>query len=692
MLVFLAYGPALHGEYVWDDDRWTTGVVELLHNVSGLSAMWLQLSALQQYYPLTGTSFWIDYHLWGFQTLPYHVENILLHALAAGLFWRLLQKLRVPGAWLAGALFALHPLMVESVAWITERKNVLSLVLYLGALLAYGTFMRLWEPEGGNALDGRQTDRLRRVAYFAALVLFLAAYLAKATAFSFPAVVLLLAWWKRERLEWKTDLPPTLPFFAMSTVLGLVTAWLEHHHVGAQGPEWAISFPARCLIAGRAFWFYLGKLIWPADLCFVYPRWQIEAGSPAQWLYPITAAGAIAALWLARRRIGRGPAAAILFYVGTLFPLLGFLNGYFMRYSFVCDHWVYLSSLGPIALAAALVARAGETLRLRAMIPVVAVIALPVLAILTWNQAHIYQDSETLWRSTLAKNPGAWLAYDNLGTCLAAKGQTAEAIECYRKSIRLNPDHAEVRYNLGQALVGQGRFDEAIEHYSVALRLDTNYFTHFGLGVALAASGRRDEGILQFRQAIQLRPGFAVGWYNLALALSQNGQTNEVSDCLRQALRRDPGLAGAVYGNANALAAKGRFAEAIGWYEALLSVKPELVEARVNLGNALAMTGRSEQAIGQYREALRRQADHVNAQNNLANLLASQGSLDQAATHYREAVRLDPLDPETHFNLGRVLVRQGQRAAAAEQFSETLRLDANFTRAQQELEALKVER
>jgi hypothetical protein len=293
--VLLAYQPAWHGGFVSDDDAWTTSMSGLLRDGSGLYSMWRRITTLPQYYPLTGTTFWLDYHLWGFQTLPYHVENILLHSLAALLFWKLLQRLQVPGASLAAAIFALHPLMVESVGWITERKNVLSLVFYLGALLVYERHVR--KSEAGNRIFSPRT--LPSGWYWLAFALFLCALLAKTTAFSLPAAILLINWWQRGRIRWRMDVLPTLPFFGLSIGLCLVTAWLEKNHVGAQGPAFALPFPERCLIAGHVFWFYIGKLLWPAQLCFVYPRWHLDTGSWWPWLYPgdrrrHAAAGALA--------------------------------------------------------------------------------------------------------------------------------------------------------------------------------------------------------------------------------------------------------------------------------------------------------------------------------------------------------------------------------------------------------------
>ncbi len=320
VIAFAAYCPALNGEFVWDDASWTTGILDLVRDFHGLCLMWTDLTALQQYYPLSGTTFWLDYHFWKLWTPPYHVENVLWHLIAVFLFWRLLQRLEVPGAWLATGIFALHPAMVESVAWITERKNVLSMVFFLGALLAYGWFNSFWKNENDSSRKWG--------AYALAFVLLLAALLAKTTTFSFPAVVLLVCWWKRGGIRWKQDVLPTLPFFALAVGLSLMTAWLEKNNVGAKGSDFELSFLQRCLVAGRAPWFYLGKLLWPENLCFIYPHWKPDAGSWWQWLFPIATLAVLAALWLAREKIGRGPATAVFFFIGTLFPVLGFMSAY----------------------------------------------------------------------------------------------------------------------------------------------------------------------------------------------------------------------------------------------------------------------------------------------------------------------------------------------------------------------------
>jgi protein O-mannosyl-transferase len=557
-LMLLVYLPAERGDFVLDDDSWTSKLSGLFQGASGLRSIWCDPTAMQQYYPLSGTTFWLDYQFWKFWTTPYHVENVLLHALAALLFWRLLLRLQLPGAWLASAIFALHPVMVESVAWITERKNVLSLVLYLGASLAYERYARSAlrvtgdQPSPGFGTAGKcqvtRTDSiLSRVTghvslfYGLAFVLFLGALLAKTTAFSLPAAILLIGWWQRGQIRWRADVLPTLPFFALAIGLCLVTSWLEKNHLGAQGPDFALTFSQRCLIAGHAFWFYLGNLFWPARLCFVYPRWQPNPAVWWQWRYPVTAVGALLALWLVRRRIGRGPVTALFFFVGTLFPVLGFLNVYGMRYSFVCDHWVYLSALGIIALLAALVVRVAEFLRQPAAVYGFAAIVLPALALLAWRQANIYRDSETLWRDTLAKNPDCWMAHNNLGVALAKNGQTDEAIRQFQEAIRLKPDDAEAHNNLGNALGERAQTDEAITQYQEAIRLKPDFAeAHFSLGTALGRKGQTDEAIRQFQETIRLKPDDAEARNNLGIALGMKGQIDEAIRQFQEIIRLKP--------------------------------------------------------------------------------------------------------------------------------------------------------
>ena len=314
----------------------------------------------------------------------------------------------------------------------------------------------------------------------------MAALLSKTVTCSLPAALLLVCWWKKGRVQ-RVDVMPLLPFFVLGAGLGLLTAWIEKYHVGAQGAAWSLTLGERCLIAGRALWFYAGKLAWPVQLTFIYPRWTLETEAGWQWLFPIAAVGIMGGLWLARHRIGKGPLVAVLFFAGTLGPALGFVNVYPMRYSFVADHFQYLAGVGLIVLAAVGLNRAPR------VIPATLVV---LLGALTWQQAGIYRDLETLWRDTLAKNPDCWLAHNNLGLLLRNQGRIEEAMKHYHQAIQINPNYAESLNNLGVALADKGWFDEAIENYRKAIQINPNYADALSnLGVALAAQGRFDEAI-----------------------------------------------------------------------------------------------------------------------------------------------------------------------------------------------------
>lgn len=571
LLVILAYLPALRDGFIWDDDSYVTEN-STLHDLNGLRRIWFEVGAVPQYYPMVHTAFWVEYHLWGLNPIGYHLINILLHAGAAVLLWQGLRRLQVPAAWLAAVIFALHPVEAESVSWVTERKNVLSAVFYFAAALAYFRYVA-WAGSEGQS-------RHRWCWYLGSLGLFLAALLSKTVTCSLPAALLLVCWWKKGRVQWG-DIRPLLPFFVLGAGLGLLTAGMEKYHVGAQGADWSFTFADRCLIAGRALWFYAGKLVWPLQLTFIYPRWDIEAAVWWQWLFPLAAIGAVAGLWLARRRIGKGPLVAVLFFAGTLGPALGFINVYPMRYSFVADHFQYLAGIGLITLGAAGLNR----------IPRVFPAALVVLlGALTWQQTGIYRNLEILWRDTLAKNPDCWLANNNLGIYLYHEGHLAEAIEHYRMAIHTNPERGDAYYELGVALAAGGRLDEAIENYRQAIRLNPDYANALNeLGNAFAAKGQWDEAIKNYRQAIQANPNFPQALSNLGVALATQGHLDEAVASFRRAVQINPNSPDTRNNLGLALLSKHQFAAAIRQFQEALRLKPDYAAAQHNLARALEM-------------------------------------------------------------------------------------------------------
>jgi len=589
-LVLLAYLPALRGDFLWDDDRYVSENPHV-RSPAGLRAIWLKPGATDQYYPLVFTSFWLEYRLWGLNPIGYHLVNVALHVAGALLIWRILRRLAVPGAALAAAVFALHPVHVESVAWITERKNVLSLVFYLAALRAYLAFIDRGDETQTPADARRHRPRSPGAdlpeyrsgagAYFAALACFACALLSKTVTASLPAAVLIILWWKRGRLHW-ADLPPLLPFFALGLTGGLITALLERHHVGAAGAEWDFSAAERCIIAGRAVWFYLGKLIWPVKLAFIYPRWQIDAGDWRQYIFPAGALFLVLFLWLARDRLSRGPLAAALYFGGTLLPALGFLNVYPMRFSFVADHFQYLASIGPIVLLGAACATLGQG-QVRWLAPCILI----PLGVLTFRQARIYQGPEALWRDTLARNPDAWLAHNNLGILLSQSHQRAEAIAHFQAAIRLNPGFFEAHYNLANRLRDDGRSDEAIRHYQACIGLRPDFVNaHYNLGHLLESLGRLDEAAAHFRAVIRFTPADFDAHYKL----------------------------GDVAG------AQRRFQEAVVHYSEALRLRPDNPHVHCALANALTEAGQPEKALSHYRQALRIRPGHAEARRRLDEL------------------------------------------------------------------------
>jgi Tfp pilus assembly protein PilF len=517
LLTFIAYLPVLQGGFIWDDEVYVTQNA-LVRTWEGLGRIWFQPQASLQYYPLTFTTFWLEYRLFGVQPLGYHVVNVLLQGVNAGLLWLVLRRLALPAAWITAAVFALHPVHVESVAWIAELKNLQSGLFYLLALLVY---LGLVVPD---APDGDRFRISARTRYALAFVAFLGALASKTVTSTFPAAVLVLLWWKRGRVT-GADLARLVPFVLVGTAAATTTSWFEVHRVHAQGAEWALSPAERILVAGRAWWFYVAKVLLPVRLTFIYPRWTIDPGQWWQWLFPLAAAAVLGLLWALRVRLGRAPLAAMLYFTITVAPALGFVNVYPMRYSFVADHFQYLASVGVIALVIGVVVALGTRLaatRALVLVRTVSAALLLVLGIAVWRQATVYRTLETLWRDTLAKNPSAWMAHDNLGLLLFDQGKLDEAAEHFRETLRLQPGFTEALYNLGNVALARGRLDEARDLYERTLRAQPRLAeAHNNLGNVYLYQGRIAQSIEQYEQALALTPNDVEVQRNLAIARSR---------------------------------------------------------------------------------------------------------------------------------------------------------------------------
>lgn len=666
----LAYQPVWHAGFIWDDDVYITQN-RLLSAPDGLWRIWFSKDSPSQYFPLIYTSFRLEHALWGFNPAGYHWVNLLLHAANALLVWRVLASLKVPGAWLAAALFSLHPVQVETVAWVTERKNILSLFFFLLALLGWLEFAG--EP---------RAPRWRW--YGLALVFYVLALLSKTTACTLPAALVLTLWLKKQPIN-LARVAQMAPFVGIGLAMGLFTMWWERYHIGTHGEVFALDGRERLLIASHGLWFYGSKLAWPVNLTFSYPRWDLQPGNPLAYGWLLAGLAMCGLLYYYRRRLGRGPEVAVAFYIATLSPMLGFIMLFTFRYTFVADHYQYVACIGPLALAAAGLctpqlasAMAGlfvpnrrdssQTADLhspskvpspppraevgaldlgwvRAALCVVLVFALGTL---TWRQARVYKSVETLWRDTIAKNPDSWLALGNLGTYLMHQGRLDEAMDQFQKALQINPRDVNSLVSVGNTWFRKGNYDEAAVYY---------------------------------RRALEVNPNSPEAHANLAVILANRGQTDEAIEHDRQALLGNPNHLTANGNLAVLLARQGRYAEALEYYQKVLAIDNEQPLTRVNLALALSALGRTNEANAQYLKAadvlLRRARDQ-----------AQQGRLDTAESQYREALRLIPNSPEAHFALGLVLVRQDKRAEARREFSEVLRLKPGDALAQRELEKL----
>jgi tetratricopeptide (TPR) repeat protein len=667
-----AYQPAWHGGLLWDDDAHLTRPE--LRSVEGLIRIWAEPGATQQYYPLLHSTFWMLHRFFGDNTLPYHLLSISLHALSAFLFALILRHLAVPWPWLGAFVFALHPVHVESVAWMTELKNTQSGVFFLAAALAYLRFD-----------DSRRTSA--RVMAFA---LFCLALLSKTVTATLPAVLLVVLWWKRGRLERRRDLLPLLPFFGAAAASGAFTVWVERTLIGARGSGFEFTVIDRALVAGRAVWFYLGKLFWPANFTFIYPRWTIDPSAWWQYLYPLALLALLGGLFAARGR-ARAPLAALLFFCIALAPALGFVNVYPFRFSFVADHFQYLASLGIIALVCGglgwMAARSPSAPRWTP-IAAAALILVP-LGVLTHAQSRDYADAETLYRATIARDPRSWMAHNNLAV-LMLRESPEQALSHLDEALRANPEYPEAHNNRGLALQLLERFDEAAAAHAEALRLEPTFpEAHNNLGTALQKLNRLPEAAAAYREAMRLRPGSLQAHVNLANVLLETGAAEEAVTHYRLALAIDPGLADVHFTLGAALERAGRPDEAAAEYNATLRLQPSAADAHARLGAIAEAAGRVAEALSHYEAWSRLEPESPEAFLALGNARYRAGDFPRAASAYESAVGLAPDSADARNNYGAALERLGRRAEAAAQYAEAVRLMPDSAGARANLRRVK---
>jgi len=541
----LIYIPAIRGGFIWDDDAFFTKN-PLIHASDGLYRFWCTTEA-PDYFPLTSTTLWLEWRLWGTNAAGYHVVNLLLHILNSLLIWLALRSLKIPGAWLAAFIFAIHPVNVESVAWITERKNLLPMFFYLVSILLYLKFE-----------ENRKTW-----AYGLSLGTFLLALLSKTSVIMLPLILLGCVWWRRRRIA-LNDLFRAIPFFLLSLIMGLVTLWFQYHNAIGSTIVRDDSFLSRLAGAGWAVWFYIYKTVFPFNLSFVYPRWQIDTSSLVSFVPILILVSLLIVLFRCRDSWGSPFLFGLGYFVVTLFPVLGFFNIYFMKYSLVADHWQYTSIIGIIALLVGIgVSEYQRWNWPRQVVMIVVAVLVCALCFQSWKETRKFSDTETLWKDTIDKNPGCWMAYNLLGSDLARQGQLRAAINHYLQALRIKPDYPKAHSNIANALIDQGRIDDAIPHFLEALRIKPDSpVVHYNLGTALAERGKLDQAITHFLEALRIKPDYLAARNNLGVVLAQQG----------------------------------KFREAISQFSAVLHVNPDDAQARRNLKHALQLVGKADES------------------------------------------------------------------------------------------------
>ncbi|HRE81830.1 MAG TPA: tetratricopeptide repeat protein [Opitutaceae bacterium] len=605
LLVALAYTPTYRAGFIWNDSDYVT--TPALQSWDGLGKIWTKIGATEQYYPVLHSAFWIQHRLWGDSAMGYHVATVVWHALAVVLLWQVFKSLGVRGAWFGAALFAVHPVCVESVAWVSEQKNTLSLFLYLAAALFYLRFDR----------ERRKRD------YALASAFFVLALLSKSVTATLAPALWVALWWKKGHLDWRKDIVPLLPWLVTGAAFGLVTAWVEHSVVGARGERFDLTWLQRGLLAGWVTWFYLGKLIWPANLIFIYPRWEIDPTAITHWIPSIAVIALLSLSWWLRSR-NRSLLAAILFFLGSLFPVMGFMNVYAFMFSYVADHWQYLPSIGVFALAGAALSRLfvnrTKTIQHRAFAAGACLIV--TLGVLTWRQSGLYRDIETFYRLTLEKNPNSWMSRNNLGLLLLETHRLPEAVEHLRAAAHLHATAAEPWNNLGVALQKSGHTAESIDTLREALRRKSDYpEATFNLAVSLAKTGSREEAKSAYTRAIGLRSAYPEAENNLGKLLLDER----------------------------------RFAEAAAHFNQAIIQRPDFSQARHNLAMTWLALGKTNNAIEELSRVAETDPDATDSRWILSVVLTSEKRGPEAIPHLEKLVAQQPLFADAHLLLAQLL-------------------------------------
>ena len=679
---FISHWQAIGGGFIWDDDAHITRVD--LRSLEGLWAIWTKLGATQQYYPLVHSFFWFEHAFWGEAASYYHITNILLHSLVALLLVAVVKKLEIRGAWLAGFIFTLHPVHVESVAWITEQKNTISAIFYLAAAYYYLKF------------DKERTTKI----YSIASGLFICALLSKTVTATLPAALLLVFWWKRGRLSFKSDILLLLPWFVIGAAGGAFTAWVERTLIGAQGPDYQsaviLTSVTRCLLAGHVIWFYLAKLLWPANLIFIYEHWSISASNPVDYIYIIALiAFLIILVRFANKkstvesegRISRAPLAGFLFFCGTLFPVLGFANVYPFMFSYVADHFQYLASIGIIIPLATFLTLYIEKLSVenRGNASVIGGVFLAILGFLSWNQCYMYKDAETLYTVTIDRNPSCWMAHNNLGAILLGQGKINEATQQFEEALKIRPRYPDAQSNMCSVLIRLGRIQEALTHGFEAVKLKASAENENNLAIALADIGRTSEAVQHYLTALTIKPNYVEVLNNLGNAYMHLGKNTEAVACFQNAIKYNSNFPDAWSNLGVILVNMGNLEDGIKADEQAVRLKLNSASYHANLGLAYNTVGRRDEALVQLQNSLQLDSNSSEVWYNYGNILAGLGRFAEAETPYVNTLKLNPGNIGAQNNLAAVYFKLGRYPEAIAHYQIAIKANPNYAEAHNNL-------
>lgn len=659
----------------FDDNEYITENRPVQAGLTAKGIAWAFTSAhSSNWHPVTWLSHMLDCQLYGMNSGWHHLTNVFFHIANAVLLFLVFRRM-TGSLWrsaLVAALFALHPLHVESVAWMAERKDVLSTLFWLLTMWGY-----VWYAE--RPALGR---------YLLVLLLFILGLMAKPMLVTLPFVLLLLDYWplKRFQLDKSDDssrysrglhlIREKIPFFALAAASSVVTFLVQQSQGAVRSFD---QYPLGLRIANAlvSYVSYIGKMIWPRNLAVFYPfpehipLWQVAGACLALALISVFA------VRTARRR----PYFVVgwLWYVGTLVPVIGLVQ---VGKQAMADRYTYIPLIGIFVIVAwAVPDLTARSRSLKIGIGTAAATLLSILAAMICLQLRHWTDTITLFEHALDSTTNNWLAHNHLGVALAEQGKAQDAIRHYDEALRIDPDYLSAQINLGAVLAAQGKVDDAINHYSEALRIDPDSLdARNNLGSALVGQGKLDEAIHHYSEALRIDPYYANTHYNLAVALAAQGRIDDAIRHYSETLRIDPDYAIARYNLAVTLAAQGRYDEAIRQYAEALRTNPNNISAHINLGAALARQGKTDEAISHYYEALRIDPDSLDAHNNLAVALAAQGKIDEAIRHYSEALRIKPDYANAHINLGILLARQGKYDSAVDHYSKALSASSDSDR------------